>query len=199
MRTGDLVTSIEAAHPGGIASLDFEPNASPSPWQEEQDGRIVHGTIVSGSSDASVRFFTLVTLPAGSSEMPLVPPMQDLTFQEMLDTDDIIMAPAQPQLPFASDPPSGPVVRIEEGPTCWTECLCPSGFTKPDASRCMRCYSRGHTNLVRTVCLQDDVVVTGSYDATVKVRAPSSQWAYHENWCRRGRYGTDRTVGYSTT
>lgn len=33
----------------------------------------------------------------------------------------------------------------------------------------MRCWNRGHTNLVRTVCLQDDVVVTGSYDATVKV------------------------------
>jgi WD40 repeat protein len=168
------------------------------------------GTIASGSSDASVRLFTLTSVASDFQEMPLVAPMQDLTFQEMLDTDDVVMASsAQPLRPPVTDISATPggisgsdrfgttMLRAEEGPTCWTECICPPGLSKPNASQCMRCWNRGHTNLVRTVCLQDDVVITGSYDATVKVSDIfSSRMLVYAD---KDRCGTERPVNCSMT
>ena len=103
--------------------------------------------------------------------------MTALTFQEMLDTDDIVMGSSThtPIRPLSENPPESAsagalmLLRAEEGPTCWAECTCRPGLAILNSSQCTRCWNRGHTNLVRTVSLQDNVVITGSYDATVKV------------------------------
>lgn len=203
IHTGKLLTTVEAAHPRGIASLDFQP-ARPS--SQGADGRRTVGTIVSGSSDATVRLFTLSTVPAGvdtDTEMPLVPPMRDLTFQEMLDTDMSASGqlspapPAQPHQPAGAYEEEERVVHIDEGQLCWTECLCPPGLVKPDASHCMRCWNRGHTDLIRSVSLRDDVVFTGSYDTTVKVCPVITE--VELDAADRGRYGTVPPVDCSMT
>jgi WD40 repeat protein len=60
-------------------------------------------------------------------------------------------------------------VRIEEGPVCWTDCVCPPALRKVNSTHCMRCWNRGHTALVRTLCLNGDNLISGGYDGTVKV------------------------------
>ncbi len=58
---------------------------------------------------------------------------------------------------------------MEKGRTSWASCICPPVISKPDGTRCGRCNNRGHTELVRSLLLRDDVILSGSYDSTVKV------------------------------
>jgi WD40 repeat protein len=53
---------------------------------------------------------------------------------------------------------------LEEGATFFASCCCSSV-----RSECVRC-ARGHTELVRSVHLGRGIVVSGSYDSSVKVR-----------------------------
>jgi len=189
IHTGALLAIIEAAHIRGVASLDFLP-ATPSD-EASETGRVVKGTIVSGSSDASVKIFHLVTVPA-SEAMELVPPMRDLTFREMLDSDVVMSNSPQMSEPSVAGPfvadlidlddededededvrPENPqprMLRIEEAPPCWRSCDCPQAMVPAQSSGCLRCWNKGHTDLVRSLCLKDDLFLSGSYDATVKI------------------------------
>lgn len=189
IHSGSHLATYEAAHPRGIASLDFVP----IPPKCRSDGMVIKGYIVSGSSDASVRLSTLVTVPvthelaqAGQGSGSLVNPMEGLSFRDMMISGagvDIDMSASDPQDRAGSNVtvdisppsfPSSPVVKIIEGPICWTDCLCPPAIRKPDSTHCMRCWNRGHTALVRSLCLRGDIIVSGGYDGTAKVSASSS-------------------------
>jgi WD40 repeat protein len=172
IRTGAHLTTFEAAHPRGIASLDFLP-APQSRSIPKEDGTVIKGYIVSGSSDATVRLSTLVTVPFGTSQEGLVDPMEGLSFREMMsgNQDVDMFSPASAPAPAGENDitTTASVVRILEGPVCWTDCLCPPALRKPDSTHCMRCWNRGHTALVRSLCLRHNIIISGGYDGTAKV------------------------------
>ncbi|WVR03158.1 hypothetical protein IAU60_000148 [Kwoniella sp. DSM 27419] len=80
-------------------------------------------------------------------------------------------------------PEGGKAVWLMEDRTMWAPCACPPGLTRypydrsssPDQGaweqgiRCLRCENRGHSELVRTVSMGSDVIVSGSYDSRVKI------------------------------
>jgi len=140
IKTGTHLYTLDSAHPRGIASLDF----LPSP----KSGVIV-GTIATGSSDATVRLCSLVSTPQS-----LEGGLQDLSISTETETETGM---------------EGREVMIEEGPVCWTDCVCPPAIRKVNSTHCMRCSNRGHTALVRTLCLNGDLLISGGYDGTVKV------------------------------
>ena len=178
IHTGALLASVEA-HSRGIASIAFSTTPSPHLSYRPRSGREFRGTIIAGSSDASIRTFYLsartnrssVSTYAPSvngSTAELVPPMEDLTFREMLDTeDDVVMAPPTPVGPIH---PGGGAegLMLEGGPPCWSPCTCSAGM-RVEGRPCGRCMNRGHTDLVRSLHMSEDVIFSGSYDTTVKV------------------------------
>jgi hypothetical protein len=102
---------------------------------------------VTGSSDSTIRLCTLVTgrsIPEG--------------------LDGLSINDAETEMQSREED-----VRIVEGPLCWTDCLCPPSLRKATSTNCMRCWNRGHTGLVRSLHLEDDLVMSGGYDGTVKV------------------------------
>ena len=121
---------------------------------------------MTGCSDASIKTFYLVTYPKGQAS-DLVPPMRGLTFKEMLEAD-AVMAPRVRAIGGVEE--RDEVLVIEKARQCWASCCCPLGLTKPDTVRCARCCNRGHTELVRSLSLSERVILSGSYDSSVKVR-----------------------------
>lgn len=150
IHTGAHLFTLDSAHPRGIASLDFKPASSGDHQDSEPEGDVVQGTIVTGSSDATIRLCTLVT------RQPI---------QEGLDGLSIKDTGTSREEQEAMDPD----VQIIEGPLCWTDCLCPPSVRKATSTNCMRCWNRGHTGLVRSLHLKGDIVISGGYDGTVKV------------------------------
>jgi WD40 repeat protein len=107
----------------------------------------VLGTIATGSSDATVRLCRLVHTPGNLEDT-----LDNLSVTEVATVNR--------------------EVSIEEGPVCWTDCVCPPAIRKVNSTHCMRCWNRGHTALVRTLCLNGDNLISGGYDGTVKVSLP---------------------------
>jgi len=148
------------------------------------------GTIATGSSDATVRLCHLVHPSLADS-------LDNLSITNAETHRDLI---------------------IEEGPVCWTDCVCPPALRKVNSTHCMRCWNRGHTALVRTLCLNGDNLISGGYDGTVKVSLYSESMLYlcshltleeQKVECRRertiakktktdDRYGTKQLVNSST-
>jgi WD40 repeat protein len=151
IHTGARLFTLESVHPRGIASLDFKPASNGNHQNRQTEGDGIKGTIVTGSSDATIRLCTLVTGPS-------IP--EGLDGLSINETDTEIQSKEQD-------------VRIVEGPLCWTDCLCPPSIRKATSTNCMRCWNRGHTGLVRSLHLEDDLVISGGYDGTVKVSSAS--------------------------
>ncbi|EIW72921.1 hypothetical protein TREMEDRAFT_59082 [Tremella mesenterica DSM 1558] len=165
IHTGSLLAAVEA-HSRGIASVAFSSQPSPYSSFEPKMGYTYKGTIITGSADASIRTFHLLARSTSSFtsvrtvSSELVPPMEDLTFREMLDTEhDVDMSPIN------SDHDE---LVLDKGPICWASCICPQG-TRVEGRSCGRCFNRGHTDLVRSLHLGEEVILSGSYDSTVKV------------------------------
>jgi len=153
-------------HSRGIASVAFEPASPYTEWTPTVPGSVLRGTIITGCSDASIKKVDLVKLPR---ENELVPPMRDLTFREMLEDVTIASVPeSEGDLEEQVGEERANLV-LDKARTCWASCVCPPGLVKPDNTRCGRCFNRGHTEIVRSLHLGEDVILSGSYDSTVKV------------------------------
>ena len=214
--TGLPVADIEAGE-RGIASMDF----SPAPPRHNSSLR---GTIVTGSSDASIKLFHVVSATRQQERgvelvdaLDMIPPVRDMTLREMLDHEDgneydlsasigsnedettsIRTATTRMSISDTNDPDSHSTsgqrdadtppnpgssshrhtppeeLRIEPAGRCWAACNCPPGMNKSDSTLCRRCCNRGHTELVRSVSFGETVIISGSYDSTVKVWDRSS-------------------------
>jgi WD40 repeat protein len=147
IHTGARLFTLESVHPRGIASLDFKPGPTGNHHDHDAEGDVIKGTIVTGSSDATIRLCTLV---------------KGASLSESLDGLSISDANTEIQSKEQD-------LRIVEGPLCWTDCLCPPSLRKATSTNCMRCWNRGHTGLVRSLHLEADLVMSGGYDGTVKV------------------------------
>ena len=132
---------------------------------------------MTGCSDASIKIFHLVTLPSGHGH-GLVSPMRDLTLREMLE-GDVSMAHDEAD-ERTEDSAAAEKLVIEKARTCWTSCVCPPGLAKPDSTKCGRCFNRGHTELVRSLHLGEEVMLSGSYDSTIRVSFLCSSWEVRE-------------------
>jgi WD40 repeat protein len=201
-------------------------------------GSALRGTIVAGSSDASIKVFHLVAVIRQHEHgvdlvdaLDMIPPRRDMTLREMLEHEDTnefdmsasvegsnwettSIATSITRVSLENDQdndhsyenshghdhfhghndndgdhgghhgaaydndtsssrhrPSLPLeeLRIEPAGRCWAACNCPPGMNKSDSALCRRCCNRGHTDLVRSVCFGETVVLSGSYDSTVKV------------------------------
>ena len=74
IHTGELLEMLEA-HDRGIASIAFEPPSPYSTWKSKMSGTKLEGTIVTGSSDASIKTSHLVEDPkVPSGGTMLIPP-----------------------------------------------------------------------------------------------------------------------------
>ncbi|CAK9780579.1 WD40 repeat-like protein [Cutaneotrichosporon oleaginosum] len=143
---GRLRASLDA-HVRGITSMAFEPHASRlAGWTPEVPGSTLRATLVTGSSDASIKTFHVVQLPPSAE-------LDEVTFRDMLDLDA-----DEPRVRYA----------IQPGVAYHAVCVCPVP-TRPSPSGCMRCFNRGHTELVRSLYLGDHVTLSASYDKTIKM------------------------------
>ncbi len=89
IHTGELLEMLEA-HDRGIASIAFEPSSPYSTWKSKMSGTKLEGTIVAGSSDASIKTSHLVEDPkVPSGGTILVPPMRNLSVDELADDADV--------------------------------------------------------------------------------------------------------------
>lgn len=112
------------------------------------------GTIVTGSSDQLIKTFHIVQLPA-AAELDRVREMQQVSFQDMLDGDTDSLTDSR--------------IVIRPGSEYKALCSCPMPSSRPNQTGCMRCFNRGHTDLVRSLHLLDKVTLSASYDSTIKV------------------------------
>ncbi|WVQ72337.1 hypothetical protein IAR50_001888 [Cryptococcus sp. DSM 104548] len=172
IHTGALLACIDGHH-RGIASIDFCPALKDLPYLRK--GQICKGTIITGSSDASIKSFHLI------EHDPSVPDV-DLSDLDMWSASESepedenihnahhpLPSPPLTQIPTELTEENTKIALVERG-VFWSPCVCPPGLMRPDVSgTCARCYNRGHLDLVRSVHLGKDVVFSASYDATVKI------------------------------
>ncbi|OCF34796.1 hypothetical protein I317_03995 [Kwoniella heveanensis CBS 569] len=166
--TGTLLYCIEA-HSRGIASIDFSTIPLSDTYQSSTETSLIRngkdserwiGSVVTGTSDASMKIFQLVEQDDGqvmavdgSSASSPIATVEAASLSES----------------YAIVPEGGKKVYLKESVTMWAPCSCPPGLTRPDGVGCRRCGNRGHSELVRALNFGEDVVVSGSYDAKVKV------------------------------
>jgi hypothetical protein len=156
------------------------------------------GTIVTGSSDWGIRRFDLVkyglTFARGSPSEPV----DDMD----VDVEKLqIKAPATSRttphrVPTTFD--GGLEFRAGRGCCAASRSRC-EGYNadfEPVSSRasaCLHCGKKSHTDLVRALWLGERVVVSGSYDSTIKVRflhlLTGRQWSadrsFEQIWDRK--------------
>lgn len=154
------------------------------------------GIIVIGSSDASIKVYHLVSHVPGvdiAVALDLAPPIRALTLVDMLryhededlsedsdDTDDTDSLSIEAEDQAMPEPiqqmrtiyESPAELRLELAGQCWASCACPSSPVRhvgAGAAGCTKCYDRGHTDMVRSVHIGEKIILSGSYDSTVKV------------------------------
>lgn len=170
IHTGRLITSYEAHH-RGISSIGFEPCGAPelSGWKPTTKGAVLKATLVTGSSDSTIKTFHLVEVPREYADEDQV------TFQDMM-----VDAPAA----TASDTR----VVIQPGVEYWARCACPMPMTPPNSHGCLRCNNRGHTELVRSLHIGEDVTLSASYDSTIKMwERQTGRLIFDFEGCHSGR------------
>ena len=143
------------AHTRSIAAVSFTPANEPyySPLSNRGMGTLL-GTIATAGSDSAVKLFNLVGYSSRVGDGDRVSFMEMIEDRFSVDTDE----------------PNGCIIpRLEKKVTCAAPCSCPPGLSRPDGRRCGRCLNRGHTDVVRSVCFNDGLLMSGSYDGTAKV------------------------------
>lgn len=119
---------------------------------------------MTGSSDASIKTFHVVQLPPSAE-------LDEVTFRDMLDLDG-----DEPRVRYA----------IQAGVEYHAICACPVP-TRPSQSGCMRCFNRGHTEIVRSLYLRDEVTLSASYDKTIKMwERASGRLIFDFSGCHKG-------------
>lgn len=154
----------------GIASLDFSP---PPPHSHPA----LKGIIAIGSSDASIKVYHLISHIPGVDivdALDMVPPLRDLSLNDMLSNDEMGSEDDGESVVElvgyqAGMDDTGAELRLEAAGQCWASCECPARANTSDLTLCTRCFNRGHTELVRSVQFGDGIIISGSYDSTVKV------------------------------
>ncbi len=145
--TGELLLKLEA-HARGIASLDVDDRT---------------GTIVTGSSDWGIRRFELKDY--GLDFSPIVDRDEDEV--EGLEKLHIkrggVGTTYDPGLEFRAGPGCCTATRLRFDGTLDAD---PIGSR---SAACLNCGKRAHSDLVRALWLGEKVVVSGSYDSTIKV------------------------------
>lgn len=124
------------------------------------------GTIATGSSDASVKIFSLVAYPYRKDKV------ERISFEEMMEEDRTIDAElglGRSQFRQQDEKREQLSLAIEKRMSCAAPCCCPPGLARLEGKRCGRCLNRGHMELVRSVSLDRDVLLSGSYDGSVRV------------------------------
>ena len=170
IRTGAILAHIEP-HSRGIASVSFEPTLPTSScWRPKRAGGVHKGTVVTGSSDSSVKIFHLVSYASpvsrtGSKSCSDAEDDRRVSFEDMILEDTGTPSSTSLQKPLEVDA----CLTLEKRATCWAPCSCPPSLSRPDGRRCGRCLNRGHMELVRSVWLTDDVLLSGGYDGSVRV------------------------------
>ncbi|WVN88460.1 uncharacterized protein L203_103671 [Cryptococcus depauperatus CBS 7841] len=165
--TGSLL-ACTSGHTRGIASIDFVPTAlAPSMLSEGQSCKAM---IVTGSSDACIKAFHVIECqPSLDGEDSASDYSMDLASgpSPSGSHDGLSQLQSPKSAVYLSE--DGNRVILKETCSFWSPCVCPPGLARFSADGCMRCLNRGHLDLVRSVCFGKGVVLTGSYDATVKM------------------------------
>lgn len=153
IKDGKLLATVDA-HGRGISCMSLEPSDSTtSGWVQEIPGSVLRGTVVTGSSDMSIKTFYIVQVPSNT-------PIDNLTFRDMLDLD----------LDSDMDDETRPRFIIQPGVDYVAECQCPMPSTRASSTAgCLRCLNRGHTDLVRSLHIGETVTLSASYDSTIKM------------------------------
>ena len=176
IETGQELVSLNP-HTRGIASVAFDPAPSPQlTGRPRGKGGIILGTIVTGSSDASVKIFNLVQYPYVPGKTVIENAASDNesgdgAADDDEDEDEGESSSTQVETGRTEEKPADPNQKLflEKQTTCYSACICPPGLGRPNGTRCRRCLNRGHMELVRSVWINRDVILSGSYDGTVKV------------------------------
>ena len=148
INTGEQLACLEA-HSRGISSLsvDFGSASSRRPQTKDKQSRHI-ATIATGSSDASVKTFSLLA-----------------DFSTMCDSERMRVEGSQ----APSEAAITARLYLKESHPCVAPCSCPPGLSRMDGYRCGRCLNRGHTDLVRGLSINRDVMLSASYDGNVRV------------------------------
>lgn len=152
IRDGRMLATIDA-HMRGISCISFESSSKAIGWKPQVPGSVLRGTVVTGSSDTSIKTFYIVQVPPGSKP-------SEFSFRDMLDLDQDSDA--------EDDRLVRPQIVIQPGVE-FKACVC-SSSARVSQSTCTRCGVRDHSDLVRSLSLGEQVVLSASYDSTVKVR-----------------------------
>lgn len=162
IHTGALLASVNA-HVRGISSIAFEPGSTPHSGWIEIPGSTLLGTIVTGSSDHLIKTFHIVRLPP-ATELEQVTEQDEVSFQDMLDLASNVDSSTS-----NADILTDSRIVIRPGSEYKALCSCPMPSSRPSSTGCMGCFNRGHTDLVRSLHLLDEVTLSASYDSTIKV------------------------------
>ncbi|ORY26513.1 WD40-repeat-containing domain protein [Naematelia encephala] len=166
IKTGNLLASFEA-HNRGIASITFDPSPIPPPnYRRRQTNSTYRGSIITGSSNATIKIFHLVSVPK-DSEIELEPPLRELTFRDMLEVGE--QPTLRDDLGSFEEGQNGEKLIIERGKRMWSDCVCSINPLQTEGMRCSNCMNRGHRDLVRSVFCTNGMVFSGSYDSTIKI------------------------------
>lgn len=158
----------------GISSLTFEPFASPlAGWEPDVPESVLLGTIVTGSSDASIKTFHIVQLPPWAKRHI----DEALTFRDMLHLDTFDLCEDE----------SVRRIVIQRGVEYRAMCSCVLSNVQ-NVTECRRCFNRGHKDLVRSLHLSDHVTLSASYDSTIKMwDRQSGRLIFDFEGCHTGR------------
>jgi hypothetical protein len=160
-----MLATIDA-HVRGISCMSFEATPTEaSGWIPEISGSVLRGTVVTGSSDMSIKTFYIVQVPPGTALL------NELSFRDMLDLEHDLSLDSDMEDGDESNPSSStrPRLAIQTGVEYQATCSCPMPSARQSPSGCMRCLNRGHTDLVRSLFIGEQATLSASYDSTIKV------------------------------
>jgi len=159
IRDGRMLATIDA-HVRGISCMSLEPTpTAASGWVPEIPGSTLRGTVVTGSSDMSIKTFYIVQVPPGTALL------NELSFRDMLDLEHDLSLDSD----MEDENNPRPKLVIQAGVEYQATCVCPLPSARQSPTGCMRCLNRGHTDLVRSLFIGEQVTLSASYDSTIKV------------------------------